>query len=141
MGEGREFLRVRGMGRERFAGYLAEFLQSAGFTVDRKENGDPPTSIVTATLTKMNPAVPDGARVLEFRFYPTSGGASMAWIGPTEVPEADRPRLDRFVRELVAHLERVISTESHATAKVTKAPTATVPWQASPAPRSLGAST
>jgi hypothetical protein len=129
MAEGSEFLRVRGIGRERFASYLADFLTENGYTVERSEVADPAESRVSAELTRLNPAVPDGGRSLAFRFYPTSGGAAMSWTQPTSMPESDRARMDRLVRELVAHLERVISTESHATAKVTRSSAAVLPWQ------------
>jgi hypothetical protein len=129
MAEGQEFLRVRGMGRERFAGYIADYLTEAGYRVERSDTVEPAESRVVATLTRMNPAVPDGGRELEFRLYPSSGGASVNWIRPTEVPEADRARLDRLVREFIAHLERAVSTESHATAKVSRPPAAQLPWQ------------
>lgn len=125
-----EWLRVRGMGRERFAGYLGDFLASLGYRVDRTDSTEPSESRVHAELARMNPAVPDGARELSFRLYPTSGGAAVAWVGPTSVPTADRPRLDRLVREMVAHLERAVATETHATAKVTRAPDLRLPWEA-----------
>jgi hypothetical protein len=127
-----EWLRVRGMGRERFAGYLAEFLTEAGYSVERTDTNDPAESTVHARLTRMNPAVPDGAREIEFRLYPNSGGAYARWILPATVTDGDRGRLDRFVRELVTHVERAVATESHATAKVTKAPAAHLPWEATP---------
>ena len=125
-----DWLRVRGIGRERFAGYLADYLGTLGYTVERSESAEPSESRISAKLTKMNPAVPGAAQDVRFRFYPTSGGAALVFEAPTEVPEADRARMDRWVRELVLHLERAISTESHATAKVTKAPDARLPWDA-----------
>ncbi|MFZ0891228.1 MAG: hypothetical protein WB778_02730 [Thermoplasmata archaeon] len=125
-----DWLRVRGIGRERFAGYLADYLGTLGYTVERSESAEPSESRISAKLTKMNPAVPGCAQDVRFRFYPTSGGAALVFEAPTEVPEAERARMDRWVRELVLHLERAISTESHATAKVTKAPDARLPWDA-----------
>ncbi|MFZ3355587.1 MAG: hypothetical protein WA549_02370 [Thermoplasmata archaeon] len=125
-----DWLRVRGIGRERFAGYLADYLGGLGYTVERSESAEPSESRISARLTKMNPAVPGAAQDVRFRFYPTSGGAALVFEAPTEVPEADRARMDRWVRELVLHLERAISTESHATAKVTRAPDARLPWDA-----------
>ncbi|MFZ1022873.1 MAG: hypothetical protein WAN87_01905 [Thermoplasmata archaeon] len=125
-----DWLRVRGIGRERFAGYLADYLGGLGYTVERSESAEPSESRISARLTKMNPAVPGAATDVRFRFYPTSGGAALVFEAPTEVPEADRARMDRWVRELVLHLERAISTESHATAKVTRAPDARLPWDA-----------
>lgn len=132
MAESGEWLRARGIGRERFAGYVAEFLGGIGYTVDRTESTEPPSSRVQATLTRMNPAVPDSGKQIEIRFYPTSGGAAAVWIAPSSVPVEERPRLDRLVRELVAHLERSVSTESHGTAKVSKAPTSRLPWEPAP---------
>jgi hypothetical protein len=123
-----DWLRVRGMGRERFAGYLADYLGTLGYTVERSESAEPSESRLSAKLTRMNPAVPSAAADVRFRFYPTSGGAALVFEAPTEVPEAERARMDRWVRELVLHLERAISTESHATAKVSKAPDARLPW-------------
>src|SRR5579864_6593356 len=103
MGDNGEWLRVRGMGRERFAGYLAEFLEGAGYTIERTDTNDPAESTVRARLSKMNPAVPDGAKEIELRLYPNSGGAYARWMLPATISDADRSRLDRFVRELVQH--------------------------------------
>jgi hypothetical protein len=127
-----DWLRVRGIGRERFAGYLAEYLGTLGYTVERSESAETSESRLSAKLTRMNPAVPGAAQEVRFRFYPTSGGAALVFEAPTEVPAAERARMDRWVRELVLHLERAISTESHATAKVTKAPDARLPWDSAP---------
>ena len=127
MGNG-EWLRVRGIGRERFAGYLVDYLGSIGFKVERVESVEPAESQVSAELTRLNPAVPDSGKALAFRFLPTSGGAAAYWQSPTNVAVADRSRMDRMVRELVAHLERAVSTESHGTAKVSKAPGSRLPW-------------
>jgi hypothetical protein len=129
MGEGNgDWLRVRGIGRERFATYLADFLGTIGYTVERSETSEPSESRVKGRLEKMNPAVPPAASALEFRFYPTSGGAALVWERPTEVPAEQRPRMDRLVREIVTHLERAIATESHATAKVLRPAESRLPW-------------
>ncbi|MGA7649552.1 MAG: hypothetical protein WBW40_02435, partial [Thermoplasmata archaeon] len=120
--------RVRGIGRERFATYLADFLGTIGYTVERSETSEPSESRVKGRLEKMNPAVPPAASALEFRFYPTSGGAALVWERPTEVPAEERPRMDRLVREIVTHLERAIATESHATAKVLRPAESRLPW-------------
>ncbi|MGA7476261.1 MAG: hypothetical protein WBW47_03470 [Thermoplasmata archaeon] len=129
MGEGNgDWLRVRGIGRERFATYLADFLGTIGYTVERSETSEPSESRVKGRLEKMNPAVPPAASALEFRFYPTSGGAALVWERPTEVPAEERPRMDRLVREIVTHLERAIATESHATAKVLRPAESRLPW-------------
>ncbi|MCI4317509.1 MAG: hypothetical protein L3J96_03135 [Thermoplasmata archaeon] len=132
MGELADWMRVRGMGRERFAGYLSEFLTGAGYTIERTDSTEPAESRVKATLGRMNPAVPDGAKELMFRFYPTSGGAACVWISPTSVPDAERERLSRLVREMISHVERAVSTESHATAKVTRPLTGRLPWEPEP---------
>ncbi len=129
MGEGNgDWLRVRGIGRERFATYLADFLGTIGYTVERSETSEPSESRVKGRLEKMNPAVPPAASALEFRLYPTSGGAALVWETPTEVPVEQRPRMDRLVREISSHLERAIATESHATAKVVRPAESRLPW-------------
>ena len=131
MAEATDWIRVRGMGRERFAGYLSDYLTTQGYSVERTESADPAETRVSATLQRMNPAIPESAKALAFRLTPTSGGAAVVWEAPTEVPLSDRPRLDRMVREFVQHLERAVLTESHATAKVVPPPTPRLPWVAS----------
>ncbi len=129
MGEGNgDWLRVRGIGRERFAGYLVDYLGTLGYTCERFEGTEPIESRVSGHLGRMNPAVPPSAVDLAFRLYPTSGGAALVWEGPTVVPTEERSRMDRLVRELQAHLERVVHTESHATAKVVRPAEAHLPW-------------
>jgi hypothetical protein len=116
---------------------LAEYLASIGYEVVRTETTEPSESTIEAKLNRMNPAVPESGRELRFRFYPTSGGPAAIWLSPEIVAEPDRPRMDRLVREMVAHLERTVSTESHATAKITPAPASRIPWQGpESAPRS-----
>ncbi len=128
MAEAGDWVRVRGMGRERFAGYLVDYLGTLGYSVERTDSAEPAETRVTARLTRMNPALPEGARELRFRLTPTSGGASVTWEHPTSVADADRGRMDRLQRELLAHLTRAISTESHATAKVSVSPVPRLPW-------------
>jgi len=129
MGESNgDWLRVRGIGRERFATYLAEYLGTLGYTVERTDVADPSESRVKGRLDRMNPAVPPAAAALEFRFYPTSGGAALVWEAPTDVPAEQRPRMDRLVKEISSHLERAIATESHATAKVLRPTESRLPW-------------
>lgn len=131
MGESNgEWLRVRGIGRERFAGYLADYLGTLGYAVERTEATEPIESRVTGQLRRMNPALPPAASSLAFRFYPTAGGAALVWESPTTVPTADRPRMDRLVAEIQTHLERVVHSESHATAKVVRPPEIHLPWTA-----------
>lgn len=133
MGESNgDWLRVRGIGRERFATYLAEYLGTIGYTVERTDVSEPSESLVKGRLERMNPAVPPAASALEFRFYPTSGGAALVWQAPTEVPAEQRPRMDRLVREISSHLERAIATESHATAKVVRPAEPRLPWNGEP---------
>ena len=129
MGEGNgDWLRVRGIGRERFATYLAEYLGTIGYSVERTDVADPMESRVRGRLERMNPAVPPAASDLAFRFYPTSGGAALVWEAPTEVPAEQRARMDRLMREILSHLERAIATESHATAKVVRPSESHLPW-------------
>jgi hypothetical protein len=133
MGEGNgDWLRVRGIGRERFAGYLADYLTELGYSVERSESSEPSESRVRARLERMNPAVPPSAQDVAYRLYPTSGGAAVVWETPTAIPTEERGRMDRFVRELTAHLERAVATESHATAKVTRPTESHLPWAVLP---------
>ncbi|HLM70499.1 MAG: hypothetical protein ACLP74_07670 [Thermoplasmata archaeon] len=127
-----DWLRVRGIGRERFAGYLSDYLATLGYTVDREDSSEPSESRVRGRLERQNPAVPPSAAVLSFRFYPTSGGAALVWEGPTEIPAGELARMDRLVRELSSHLERAIATESHATAKVVRPTDPHLPWSRPP---------
>ncbi len=133
-----EWLRVRGIGRERFAGYVAQYLASLGYTVERTESTDPPESRLIGRLERMNPAVPPSAAEITYRLYPTSGGAALVWETPTEVPPEEMPRLTRLVREIATYLERTVSTESHATAKVVPPPVSRLPWEPADAPRTGG---
>ncbi len=130
MAEGNvDWLRVRGLGRERFATYLADFLASIGYAIEKDGAETPNESRFSARLERTNPAVPPGAARLSFRVYPTSGGAALVWETPTELKEEERGRMDRLVREITSHLERAISTESHATAKVLRPSTSRLPWE------------
>jgi hypothetical protein len=130
MGDGNgDWLRVRGIGRERFAGYLADYLGTIGYTVERSESTDPGLSRVKGRLERMNPAVPPVARELAFRFYPTSGGAALVWETPLEIPADQKARMDRLVAEISSHLSRAVATESHATAKVLVPSDSRLPWQ------------
>jgi hypothetical protein len=126
-----DWLRVRGIGRERFAGYLSDYLATLGYAVRRDELAEKNESRLFGQLERPNPAVPSAATALEFRFYPTSGGAAVVWESPTEMPAEERGRMDRLVREISSHLERAISTESHAAAKVIRPSTSRLPWSPS----------
>lgn len=123
-----DWLRARGIGRERFAGYLSDYLVSVGYRVERSETTEPTESIVKGELEKMSPSVPPAAHSLAFRLYPTSGGAAAVWQAPTDVPSEQRSRMDRLVREMESHLERAVHTESHATAKVVRPSAPHLPW-------------
>lgn len=137
MTENGDWLRARGIGRERFAGYVSDYLATLGYVVERAEVADPAETHLTARLSRMNPSVPPSAKELLFRLYPTSGGSALVWQGPTSVDPLDQSRMDRLVREITTHLERAIATESHATAKVVKPATSHLPWQAgAPSPPS-----
>jgi hypothetical protein len=134
MGDGNgDWLRVRGIGRERFAGYLADYLGTLGYSVTRDDRVERNESVLTGRLERPNPAVPGSAASMTFRFYPTSGGAAVVWEAPVAIPAPERGRMDRLVREISSHLERAISTESHATAKVVRPSTSRLPWAEGPA--------
>jgi hypothetical protein len=129
MAEGNgDWLRARGIGRERFAGYVGDYLASVGYSVERSEATEPVETRIACRLQKMNPALPPAANALQFRLYPTSGGAALVWEAPTDVPEDQRSRMDRFVREIEGHLTRAVATESHATAKVVRPADPHLPW-------------
>jgi hypothetical protein len=138
---GGDWLRARGIGRERFAGYLADYLAALGYAVERVDSTEPSLSRVSGRLERINPAVPPIANEVAFHLYPTSGGAALVWESPTDVPADQRSRMDRLVAEISSHLVRTVATESHATAKVTAPPDSRLPWQgqnggaAVPAPR------
>jgi hypothetical protein len=128
---GSDWLRARGIGRERFAGYLADYLVEIGYVVQRTDTVEPSVSRVTGRLEKMNPAIPPIAKELAFRLYPTSGGAALVWETPAEIPADQKSRMDRLVVEISSHLIRTVATESHATAKVTPPSDSRLPWQSS----------
>jgi hypothetical protein len=130
-----EWLRGRGIGRERLAGHIGDFLEGNGFKVEKAESAEPPETLVRSELAKMNPAVPTSGRRMSFRITPTSGGCAIWWLEPLSVTDGDRPRVDRFVRELFQHVERAVLTESHGTAKLTRAPGSHLPWEPPVAPR------
>jgi hypothetical protein len=126
---GSDWLRARGIGRERFAGYLADYLATIGYVVERTDSTEPSLSRVTGRLERMNPAIPPIATELAFRLYPTSGGAALVWEAPTNVPADQKSRMDRLVAEISTHLVRSAATESHATAKITAPADSRLPWQ------------
>ena len=135
-----EWLRGRGIGRERLAGHLSQFLEEYGFRVEKTESLEPAETRVSGELQRANPSVPASGRRFEFRIYPTSGGCAVDWLAPVAVEAADRGRFDRLVRELQQHLERSVSTESHGTAKISAPPGNRKPWDPStPGPGPSGA--
>lgn len=131
------WLRIRGVGRERLARYLNEYLTSAGFAVEETTiapNGGV-ASQVKAHLSKPNPAVPPSLIDLTFRLDPTGGGAVILWELPTSlVHEADRTRALRFATELVTHLERLVATESRGTAKIIRDKVLKLPFDSTKPP-------
>lgn len=126
------WLRVRGVGRERLARYLNEYLTSAGFTVEETTINPEGAvaSLVKAHLTKANPAVPPSLADIGFRLDPTGGGAVILWEVPQALQhEADRSRALRFATELVTHLERLVATESRGTAKIMRDKALRLPFE------------
>ncbi len=128
MADDLEWLRARGIGRERLAAYLADYLTGLGYAVERPDTAEPAVSVVSGELRRMNPAVPTAMKNLRLSFTPTSGGAAGCWEEPRTVPEGQRAQVDRFVRELLLHLERAVRTESHGAAKLQAATPARLPW-------------
>ena len=128
MAEAADWLRVRGIGRERFVGYVTDYLAGLGFSVEKTETAEPAATQLSGSLARMNPAVPDGLRKVRFRVAPTSGGAAIFWEAPSSIPSSEFARADRFSRELETHLGRAVSTESHGTAKLVRSPVARLPW-------------
>ena len=140
MASSAEWLRGRGIGRERLAGHLTQFLEGYGFRVERTDSTEPAETRVAGDLQRPNPSVPASGRHFEFRLSPTSGGCAVDWIAPMSVEVADRGRFDRLVRELQQHLERIVATESHGTAKLSASPTGRRPWDAPGGPGEPSAS-
>ena len=86
-----DWLRARGIGRERFAGYLAEYLGSIGYRVERSELTEPMETHVTGQLEKMSPSVPPGRphpRVPPVSHERRSGGRLEGSDGGPRRPEA-----------------------------------------------------
>lgn len=124
-----EWLRGRGIGRERFATYLGDYLATLGFEVRKTEVAEPAHTELSATLARMNPSIPSSAKELTFELFPSSGGATLYWKGPAQIEANEAGRMDRFVREISTHLERVIATESHLASRVIKPPVVHLPWE------------
>lgn len=128
MAEGSEWIRARGLGRERMASYLAEYLTGLGYAVERVDGTEPSASVVSGELKRRNPAVPPVMATVRVRFLPTSGGTAAHWESPREIPPGQRSAADRFLREMTLHLERTVQTESHGTAKVQAPLSGRLPW-------------
>jgi hypothetical protein len=122
-----EWLRSQGIGRERFAIALQDFLKDAGFDFTTEDRGEEGT-VITAQLRRPNPALPGSMHQLAFRLRPTGGGALLRWEAPVEIVAAERGGVDRFVREMRLQLERTVRTESHGTAKVVAPESGELPW-------------
>ena len=94
MGESNgDWLRVRGIGRERFAGYLADYLGTLGYAVERSESTEPSESHLKGRLERMNPAVParrERARVPLLSHERRRGGS----VGGSDRRSERRPRPD-----------------------------------------------
>lgn len=117
------WIRVRGVGRERLARFVAEFLTGAGYHVEETNdaNASTPTSHLVADLTRPNPAVPSSLRHLEFRTSPTAGGSLLRWEAPLSLEhEAERPRALRLATELSSNLEQRVALESRGTGKTSR---------------------
>ncbi|MCL4308507.1 MAG: hypothetical protein M1606_02195 [Candidatus Thermoplasmatota archaeon] len=132
MSDNGEWLRGRGIGRERFATYLGDYLATLGFEVQKTEFAEPTHTVLSARLTRMNPSVPASAKELSFELFPSSGGATLYWKGPAQIDAKEAGRMDRFVREISTHLERVIATESHLASRVIRPPVVRLPWEPAP---------
>lgn len=117
------WLRVRGIGRERLARYVTEFLSGAGYRVEERTEpmGAQPSSLVLADLARPNPAVPASFAHLEFRSSPTAGGSMLRWELPTSIAnESERSRALRFATELSSSIEQKVALESRSAGRVTK---------------------
>jgi hypothetical protein len=140
-GHNPSWLRVRGIGRDRLARYVAEFLSGAGYRVEESNDtlGGNPASRIVAELARPNPAVPSSLHHLEFRTAPTAGGSLLRWEAPTALSnEAEKSRALRFATELLSNLEQRIVLESRGTGKITREQTLPpfLPSAGSPPPTS-----
>lgn len=123
--EGRNagWLRVRGIGRERLARYVSEFLTGAGYRVEESADlqGGQPTSHLVADIARPNPAVPSSFNHLEFRTSPTTAGSALGWEEPRALAnDTERSRALRFATELLSNIEQRVALESRSPGRVTK---------------------
>jgi hypothetical protein len=133
-----EWLKAQGLGRERLGGHLQAYLEEIGFRVESFEAEG--TTEVRARLVRTNPSIPSGLTELRFRLRPTSGGSSLTWEEPKEVPAGERARAERLGREIEQKLIRVTLTESHGTAKLRPGGPGSWPWAPPPPTNGAGAS-
>jgi hypothetical protein len=133
-----DWIRARGLSRERLGTYLADYLTELGYAVERTELAEENATEIAGALKRMNPAVPSSLRTLRIRFTPTSGGAAGAWEEPSRLEASERSQVDRFLAELILHLERTVRTESHGTAKLAVVSGSALPWEIAPASPAVG---
>ena len=139
--EGNDWLRVRGVGRERLGRYLAEFLEESGYTVREMEEpvGATPSFKVSATLKHPHHAIPAVLSALAVRFLPTSGGCQAVWESPvTPVEGPDRARAERFVAEILARLDQRVATETRGTSRLVRERPGVPPFLPSAGKEALG---
>ncbi|MDE1881441.1 MAG: hypothetical protein KGI89_12945 [Euryarchaeota archaeon] len=114
---------MRGIGRERLARYVSEFLSGAGYRVEEKNEllGGQPASRLVADLARPNPAVPSSFTHLEFLASPTAAGSSLRWEVPSKLAhESERSRAQRLATELLSNLEQRVALESRSAGRITK---------------------
>jgi hypothetical protein len=129
--EGNDWLRVRGVGRERLGRYLAEFLEESGYAVTELEEplGPTPSFKVTATLRRPHHAIPPALGTITVRFLPTAGGCQAVWEGPVAtLAGSDRARAERFVAEILARLDQRVATETRGTSRLVRERPGTPPF-------------
>ncbi len=145
--EGNDWLRVRGVGRERLGRYLAEFLGESGYAVTEGEEpvAEGPSFKVSGTLKHPHHAIPPALTSLTVRFLPTSGGCQAVWEAPVDPVEGpDRARAERFVAEILARLDQRVATETRGTSRLVREHPGIPPFlpaapgNASPAPERRG---
>lgn len=122
-----EWLRAQGLGRERLATYVAEYLRGRGYAVEIIEDGG--TSRLSAHVERPHPSVPPALADLRFSLVPSAGGSILSWDAPETVPSSELPRADRLAHELEQHLIRIASTQSHGVARLRPSLNAAAPWR------------
>ena len=128
-----EWLRVRGIGRERFAGNLADYLTGIGYTVERtRVDRTARRASLVAQLTRMNPAVPEERARAALPPLPDQRRRRGRLGGAAEVPGADRRRLDRMVREIYGRTSSARSSRRATRRRRSPPPQARLPWGPAP---------